>query len=95
MQVDLTPRARVELMEATAWYLEEGGIDLGLRFAGEVDQTLDRIAANPRAWTEIRPGMRRALVRGFPYAILFALEAERVEVFAVMHQRRHPDRWER
>jgi hypothetical protein len=29
------------------------------------------------------------------YAILFAIEAERVEVFAVMHQRRHPDHWER
>lgn len=88
-------RARVELMEATAWYLEEGSVELGLRFAREVDATLERIASNPRAWTEVRPGMRRALVRGFPYALLYAIEDDRVEVFAAMHQRRHPDEWER
>ena len=36
-------------MEATAWYLEEGEIDVGLRFAQELDRTFDRIAANPVA----------------------------------------------
>ncbi|KIG15096.1 hypothetical protein DB30_06128 [Enhygromyxa salina] len=29
------------------------------------------------------------------YAVLYSVEAERVEVFAVMHQRRHPDQWRR
>ena len=54
-------------MEATAWYLEEGEIEVGLRFAEELDRTIDRIATNPLAWTEVKPGMRRALVHGFPY----------------------------
>ena len=49
VRVDLTPRARAEAMEATAWYLEEGEIDVGLRFAQELDRTFDRIAANPVA----------------------------------------------
>lgn len=93
MRVELTPRARAEALEATAWYLEEGEIELGLRFAEELDRTLDRIATNPRAWTEIKPGIRRALVHGFPYAVLYSIEAERVAVYAVMHQRRHPDQW--
>jgi len=92
MRLELTPRARAE---ATAWYLEEGEIEVGLRFAEELDRTFDRIAANPLAWTELEPGMRRALVHGFPYAVLYSVEVERVEVFAVMHQRRHPDQWER
>jgi plasmid stabilization system protein ParE len=95
MQLDLTPRARAEAMEATAWYLEEAEVDVGLRFAEELDHTFDRIAANPLAWTELKPGIRRALVRGFPYAVLFAVAAERVEVFAVMHQHRHPKHWDR
>jgi plasmid stabilization system protein ParE len=95
VEVALSPRARAEIMEATAWYLEEGGIEVGLRFAHEVDQTLDRIAANPHAWTVLRAGMRRALVRSFPYAVLFAVEGEQVEVFAVTHQRRHPKHWKR
>jgi plasmid stabilization system protein ParE len=82
-------------MEATAWYLEEGELDVGLRFAEELDRTFDKIATNPLAWTEVKPGIRRALVHGFPYAVLYAVEAERVEVYAVMHQRRHPSQWER
>jgi len=95
MRLELTARARVEAMEATAWYIEEGEIDLGLRFAEELDQTFERIAANPLAWTELEPGIRRALVHGFPYAVLYAAQAERVEVYAVMHQHRHPSRWAR
>nr|WP_280523995.1 type II toxin-antitoxin system RelE/ParE family toxin [Enhygromyxa salina] len=95
MRLELTPRARAEVMEATAWYLEEGDIEVGLRFAEELDRTFDRIATNPLAWTHLERGIRRALVQGFPYAVLYCVEAERVEVFAVMHQRRHPDRWER
>lgn len=82
-------------MEATAWYLEEGELELGLRFAKELKRTFERIVANPFAWTELGSGVRRALVRGFPYAVLYAVEAERIEVFAIMHQRRHPDQWKR
>jgi plasmid stabilization system protein ParE len=82
-------------MEAMAWYLEEGDVNVGLRFAEELDRTFDRIAANPIAWTEVKLGIRRALVRGFPYAVLYAVENDRVEVFAVMHQHRHSSQWER
>jgi plasmid stabilization system protein ParE len=82
-------------MEATAWYLETAGVDIGLRFTEEFDRTLDRIAMAPFAWTEIKPGMRRALLHGFPYAVLYAIDAERVEVLRVMHQRRHPSQWQR
>lgn len=95
MRPALTPRARAEAMEATAWYLEEGGVELGLRFAEELDRTVERIGNNPLAWTEVEAGIRRALVHGFPYAVLYAVEAGRVEVFTVMHQRRHPRRGER
>ena len=82
-------------MEATAWYLEEGSVETGFRFSRAVDRTLELLAANPHTWQELRPGIRRALVREFPYALLYSVEDERVEVFAVMHQRRHPDHWER
>jgi plasmid stabilization system protein ParE len=85
----------VEVVEAMAWYMEEGSVELGLRFTDELVRTLDKIAANPYAWTLVHPQIRRALVHGFPYAVLYKVEGELVEVLRVMHQRRHPSESQR
>jgi plasmid stabilization system protein ParE len=50
-------------------------------------------ASNPDRWAEIEPGIRRVLLRGYPYALLYSLEDKRVLILAVKHHRRHPDYW--
>jgi toxin ParE1/3/4 len=42
---------------------------------------------------EIDEGARRALVRDFPYAVLFTVENDLMTVLAVLHLHRHPDMW--
>jgi toxin ParE1/3/4 len=58
-----------------------------------VDATLAGIRGHPAAHTEVRPRVRRALVRGFPYGVFYTEYPDRVTVLAVIHARRHPRRW--
>ena len=44
-------------------------------------------------WTEIAPGIRRCLLKRFPYAILYSQEADALFIYAVMHMHRDPDYW--
>jgi plasmid stabilization system protein ParE len=92
MQLELTAEADTDIDEAAAWYFEEDP-DLGVRFATEVRRVLDQITEYPQAWTEIEPGIHRAVLRCFPYSIFYGVEDNRVEVFAVLHHHRHPARW--
>ena len=64
-------------------------------FRAAVDATLKRIAASPRAFPVVAgTRARRALVSGFPYAILFTIEHEFINIFSVFHTSRDPIIWQ-
>ena len=49
----------------------------------------------PLDYQDLRAGIRRALLRRFPYAIYFAVENDTVLVVAVLHASRDPAEWQR
>lgn len=83
-----------DIAAAFDWY-ERQQTGLGRQFLDELRGTYDRIAYNPFTYQDIRSGIRRALVRRFPYAVYFAVEGDVVVVLAVLHVNRNPDEWQR
>ena len=55
----------------------------------------DRIADDPFRYQDLQSGVRRILLRRFPYAVYFAVEPEAVVVLAVLHVSRDPAEWQR
>jgi len=92
-EVIVRPGAQADIQEAALWY-ESRRPGLGSEFTLRVDAIMERIAHNPLQFPEIGNGIRRALLQRFPYAIYFVVAACPV-VIAVLHQRRHPDTWQR
>ena len=54
-----------------------------------------RVAAMPAQFPIVHRDLRRALLRGFPYAVYFMSTNAEVVVFAVMHQAVDATRWQR
>ena len=92
MKVELHPEARLEFLEAVAHY-ESCHPGLGERFIESINSALESLSGNPHAWAEIEQDIRRKLTRVFPYALLYAIEPERVLVVAVMHCHKEPGYW--
>ena len=90
--VEFHPEAEEELREAARWY-EARSAGLGQAFLDAVDAAAARIAANSEAFGFAGPGIRRHLVRRFPFAILYQFEPDRVYILAVAHARRRPECW--
>jgi hypothetical protein len=67
--------ARAEFDEASDWY-ERQRVGLGAEFIAAVQETLDRISAAPEAHSPVFNDTRRALVRRFPYSVLYRAEAD-------------------
>lgn len=82
------------LKSAVAYYDSEFP-ELGQDLAHEARRLCSLIAESPLAGQEVRPGIRRRLLRRFPYAILYAQDSSGILVIAVSHQRRRPDFWRR
>ncbi len=92
-KVHLHPGADAELTEAVRYYeREERG--LGARFEAEVVRGIDRIRIAPESAPVVRPGgVRRKVLSGFPYSLVYAVEPDRIRIVAVMHHKRRPGYW--
>lgn len=86
--------ARREIREAARWY-EARGAGLGTELIAEIAACLARVADKPAQFPEVRgaPGVRRALMRRFPYVVVFLVYDDIITVLAVAHGRRHPLYW--
>ena len=87
----LSELVEADLAEATDWYrkIRPG---LGDELLLCVEQAINRILDNPNAFPAVRHDARRALVRRFPYSVVFRVRANRVEVEAVFHGSKDPAR---
>jgi plasmid stabilization system protein ParE len=90
-RVVVRPEARAELSEAAAWYRSKSRA-VAARFRTDVRETIIRISEWPAGFTEISPGIRRALTSQFPYAIFYA-ERIGVVILAIKHQAQDPESW--
>jgi toxin ParE1/3/4 len=94
VQVRLTPEARDDIAQATAWYRERS-VRAAEEFLLAVGIALARIEAQPTAQVVVdaATGARRALLRRFPHRVLYLVEEDGAVVFAVMHHRRDTPAW--
>ena len=90
--VELWLEARQELVEAFEWYDERNPI-AAADFLDEVERVCRALVASPhigREWPELP--VRRALLRRFPYVVIY-LPRDPIEIVAIAHGRRRPGYW--
>ncbi len=90
----IRPEAELDVESSAVWY-ERQQPGLGSRFVDGLNEVFARITETPLQFPQLDKGVRRALLRRFPYGIYFVPEPHRLVVLAVLHLRRHPDTWKR
>ena len=88
----LLPEAERELEDAFWWY-ERQRSGLGLEFLLAFDAAVESLRRLPEGHELVALKTCKALLRRFPYLVLYAVEADRVLITAVFHGRRDPRRW--
>ena len=84
--------ARDELLDAIDWY-DSRRFGLGAVLADDLNGLLGRIAADPLQFPLVLTDLRRALLRRFPYSVIFRITSEKIQVVAFFHARRSPRQW--
>lgn len=86
------PEAENELNSSVEYY-EECKKHLGLEFATEVYNTIQRIIEFPYAWQVLDGNFRRCLMNRFPFGIIYYQKDEDIIILAVMQLNRKPCYW--
>lgn len=89
--------AKEEIREAAVWY-DKRSPGLGRRFVSAVREALEALEADPTRYSKLETistdlPIRRVLVAGFPYMVLFEPIDADVFVYAVAHAARRPNYW--
>jgi toxin ParE1/3/4 len=90
----LLREAQTDVTTAFDWY-ESQQSGLGFEFLGAVADGIDAALHHPEHYPVLEAGIRRVLLRGFPYGVFFITDETEMLVTRVTHARRDPRRWRR
>jgi toxin ParE1/3/4 len=87
------PEARFELLGAIEYYRTKS-VELARDFYEEVNQSIEELLEFPESSLVIHPvGVRRKVLRRFPYNLLYTADPDELYIVAVAHQKRRPEYW--
>ena len=89
INVELHELAEKELIDSRDYY-DKQIAGLGKKFLLEVEHILNRIKNKPLSFPIYFDGYRKALLRKFPYSIIYKNDGTDIFILAVAHQKRKP-----
>lgn len=73
----IRPRARLQIAEATDWY-DSQAPGRGDDFLHSFQDAIEAISRNPYQYQVLRGDLQRAVMRRFPYLIIYAVSEDEV-----------------
>ncbi len=85
----LTQEAADEV-EVSYYYYEDKQSGLGERFKKQLDEKLSQIQRNPEMFHVVADNFREAVLRVFPFVVIFEVVKNEIRVYSVFHTSRNP-----
>lgn len=92
MRVLFVAEAAAEAIAARRCY-DRQAPGLGTEFVRALDAAIAAITRSPHAFTPVDECCRRALLRRFPFSVVYRADETAILVIAVFHHRRQPRAW--
>ncbi|MES1940708.1 hypothetical protein T5B8_10717 [Salinisphaera sp. T5B8] len=87
--VYLRRAAERDVVEAQQWY-EQQQAGLAAEFNAEFNALMDRLAEAPFLYPQKYRGVRRAVLRRFPFLIWYQVQESRITILACTHGKANP-----
>jgi toxin ParE1/3/4 len=89
-RIIFTPKARLDITEATDWHQQLG---LASDFLRSVDVALDTIQERPFLYQIVERGVRRVPLKRFQYGLMYYVGDSEIIILTCFHDRRDPQFW--
>jgi hypothetical protein len=82
--------AKEEVIEIVDWY-DYKQIGLGERFYKELLLEFEKIKQQPTIYAYYKKEFRRAVLKNFPYLVIFKVTAQEIVIYSVIYGGRDPE----
>ncbi len=90
--LELHELAEEELWEAVDWYDSKKN-RLGKEFARELQEIMQTIRKHPSRFPKVHKEIRKAVLKRFPFMVLYELIEDTVFVLSIFNTSRNPKNW--
>ncbi|MES3040610.1 MAG: type II toxin-antitoxin system RelE/ParE family toxin [Pseudomonadota bacterium] len=90
--VRFLPDAETELLHEVAYY-SAAGAGVGIRFQVMVEAATQLAVQHPLGGSPYPHGTRAALVKGFPFSVIYRASETELLIVAIAPHRRRPNYW--
>jgi hypothetical protein len=90
MNIKFIPPSDQEFIDAYNYY-EDQLLGLGDQFINDFNITIKLIIEYPLSRIKVGKRTRKALLKRFPYLILYVFEENKIHITCIAHQHRNPD----
>jgi len=80
-------------LNSTARFYEAASKGLGARFLDAVESCVAQVTEFPASGEVATAEIRRKLVRGFPFAVVYRQLPDEIRILAIMNLKRRPMYW--
>jgi len=91
-ELEFHPDAVAEARAAIEWYAKRSRNAAQL-FLADLEDVLERVNEDPERFAFFKHGTRRALLRRFPYVVVFREKSPSIQIIAIAHAKRRPGYW--
>ncbi len=79
--------------DAAAVFYQQKQPGLGQRFLDNLEDAASKIAHRPYLYRQIEANIRKCKLPHFPYGVIYRIQADTIQIIAVMHLRQNPGYW--
>lgn len=87
--IEIRPLATIEILEAYDWY-ESQQVGLGTEFLDELESVQKTIQLNPLTFSYYHAPVRQALVKRFPYVVVYEVLKTSIVIYSVFMTSQSP-----
>jgi plasmid stabilization system protein ParE len=88
-KLKLSTQAQLDIWDIISWY-EDQQAGLGERFNSNMNTLFLKISENPTLYSYYQKNFGKAIVKNFPYLVIFKVGENEVVVFTVIYGGRDP-----
>ena len=88
-KLKITDKAEAEYQEAY-WFYEDKQLGLGVRYEVEIEKLIHLLLKRPHLFSRKYKHFREALVKHFPYFIVYEIIIDTVVIHSFFHTSRNP-----
>ena len=92
MKIRFEDDAQSEFDAAVNFYIQRDP-DIATDFLIDYDKLASQVLQFPHAGTPVGRDVRRVIFAGFPYQLIYRVEADDIVIYAVAHTSRRPSYW--